>query len=554
LHKDGHPVTLETNGVPIFDPKGGFKGYRGIDRDISGRKQAERALRESEERLRAIFDSVQAGIVIVDKKEHVILDVNPAAARMIGASVRRLIGNRCHKFICPAEEGRCPITDLMLDVDNSERVLLKADGTSIPVLKTVVPMVIDNREVLLESFIDLTKFKESEEEKAKLGAQLRHAQKMEAIGTLAGGIAHDFNNILTAVLGYTELALFRTAEGADPHDDLIQVLKAANRAKDLVKQILAFSRHSEGEPKPTPVGPILKEALALLRATLPSTIEMRHQINVHDADESTILADPTQIHQVIMNLCTNAAHAMRETGGSLTVSLSNIEFRSQDLAIPPDLNPGAYLKLTVSDTGHGMDRTTVERIFEPYFTTKGPGEGSGLGLAVAHGIVKRHGGIITVYSEPEIGTTFNVFLPGLDSDREVVGNDENITSLPGGNECILFVDDEAILAEMGQRLLEGLGYTVVAVTGSLEALEIFRGRPEEFDLIITDQIMPRMTGLELTRKIRDIRPEMPIILYTGFSEDDIREKAAVLGVENLLTKPVVIRDLADTVRKVLDGA
>jgi len=384
------------------------------------------------------------------------------------------------------------------------------------------------------------------EERKQVEKQLRQAQKMEAIGTLAGGIAHDFNNILAVILGFTEIALNMPEDTRTQHW-LKQVLKAGERAKELVQQILAFSRETEQERKPVRITPILKETLKLLSASLPATIEIREDV----AASGTILGDPTQVHQVLMNLCTNAAYAMREEGGVLTVSQSDVELDVEAAARYPNLPPGSYLRLIVSDTGHGMDRAVMERIFDPYFTTKEPNEGTGLGLSVVHGIVQSYGGVITVDSEPGKGTSFHVVLPRI--DREDTPKAETFAPLPTGNERILFIDDEKMLVEMGQEMLESLGYDVVALTNSLEALETFRAQPDRFDLVITDQTMPHKTGAELARELLRIRPDIPIILCTGFSEIITEKQAEATGIRRFLMKPILRREMAQTIRDLLDG-
>ena len=328
---------------------------------------------------------------------------------------------------------------------------------------------------------------------------------------------------------------------------LKQVLKAAYRGRDLVKQIITFARKTEEERRPLKVIPILKEALKLLRASLPTTIDIRFDIKT-EAD--MIMGDPSHIHQLLMNLCSNAAHAMREKGGVLEVRLNDVWVDSHFVEAHPDLKPGPYLKLTVSDTGHGMDPATMERIFEPFFTTKKPGEGTGLGLAVVHGIVKSYGGTITVYSEVGKGSTFNVFLPRLEENKKPEAVSQ--VMMPRGSERILLVDDEEDLLDMMQRRLERLGYRVIAKTSSLEALKVFEEDPHRFDLVITDQTMPQMTGAELAKRLMRIRPDIPIILCTGFSEVITPEDAKTIGIRAFLMKPITAREIAETVRRVID--
>jgi PAS domain S-box-containing protein len=384
----------------------------------------------------------------------------------------------------------------------------------------------------------------------KLERELRQAHKMEAIGTLAGGIAHDFNNILMAIIGYTEMALYKTPEGTTPvRRDLEQVLKAGYRARDLVNQILTFSHQSDQERKVIDIVPTVKEALKLLRSSLPSTIEIRQDIAI-PPEKGVTLADPTQIHQVLMNLCTNAAHAMRDKGGILSVSLSSVEADAYLVSRYPDLKPGPYVRLTVGDTGHGVDPSILERIFDPYFTTKGPGEGTGMGLAVVQGIVKRHGGMITVHSELGKGTTFHALFPRI--EQEIVPEATAAEALPLGSERILFIDDEKPLVDLGKGMLESLGYSVTTKTSSLEALEAFRAEPDAFDLVITDVTMPSMTGIELAKELMAIRPDIPIILCTGFSELINEKQAKEMGIQEFVMKPFVIGKHAKTIRKALE--
>jgi len=386
------------------------------------------------------------------------------------------------------------------------------------------------------------------EEKEKLEAQLQRAQQMEAIGTLAGGIAHDFNNVLYAIIGYTELSIDAVPEGSNARGNLQEVLKAADRAKNMVQQILTFSRKTEKEKKPISVQSVLKEAVSLIRTSLPSTIEIRQDI---DADCGPVMADPTQIHEIIMNLGTNAYHAMREKGGALGITLRQEEIGSDDSKYDLNLHPGSYLKLIVEDTGHGIDSNIMEKIFDPYFTTKGVGEGTGMGLSAVHGIVKDHGGDISVYSEPGKGTAFHVYLPLIETgsvEREIISAEPVST----GTERILFIDDEEQIVQMVQQILESLGYHVTPRTSSVEALEAFRTMPDEFDLVITDMTMPNMTGAELAPRLLEIRSDIPIILCTGFSELMDENKAKAIGIREYVMKPIVRDKIAGTIRKVLD--
>jgi PAS domain S-box-containing protein len=379
-----------------------------------------------------------------------------------------------------------------------------------------------------------------------LEAQLQQSDRLQSIGTLAGGIAHDFNNILSAIIGYTELTIDYLEKGSLPYNNLQEVLEAGERAKGLINQILTFSRQSEQDFKPLQLKLIVKEALKLIRATLPSTIEIHQDLQ----SDAAILGDQTKIHQVLMNLCTNAGHALQEKGGVLSVSLSETEIDSSFTVKHFDIKSGSYIKLSVSDTGCGMSASLMEHIFDPFFTTKEKGKGTGMGLSVAHGIVKSHNGTIHVYSEPGEGSVFKVYLPIIEKQLEQKIKAER--PIPTGTEHILLVDDEESLIDMGKQLLVSLGYTVTSRINSLEAFELFKARPEAFDLVITDLTMPNMTGDEFAEQLFAIRSDIPVILCTGFSARITEEKAKSMGISAFILKPLIRKDIAETIRKVLD--
>ncbi len=383
---------------------------------------------------------------------------------------------------------------------------------------------------------------------AKYERQLQQVLKIQAIGTLAGGIAHDFNNILFPIVGYTELTMDEVPDDSVAHNNLEEVLKAAHRAKDLVQQILTFSRQSGQERKPVEVHLIIKEALKLLRASIPASIEI---INNIDDDCHPVMGDATQIHQVIMNLCTNAYQAMQDKGGTLEVNLSEVNVGYEETVKKIGMQPGKHLQLLVRDEGCGMDAVVLNRIFEPYYTTKEQGKGTGLGLSVIHGIVKNHRGDISVTSSPGKGTTFKVYLP-ITEDADIANELAPSNGAAKGNERILLIDDEEQIVSMEQQMLENLGYEVTARTDSTKALEEFSEQPHNFDLVITDMTMPQMTGDELAQKLLDIKPDIPVILCTGFNEDITEEKALAMGIQKFVMKPVIKNDLATTIRTVLD--
>ncbi|MBF0510372.1 MAG: PAS domain S-box protein, partial [Deltaproteobacteria bacterium] len=386
-----------------------------------------------------------------------------------------------------------------------------------------------------------------QEGRADIENQLRQVQKMEAMGALAGGIAHDFNNILGAIYGYTEIALEDARAGKLDPNDLEQVLLGCKRAKDLIKQILTFSRRTEKKTYPVRLGMVVEEALNLIRASFPTTIEISKHI---EAAGGLVMADPTEIHQVIMNLCTNSAHAMRDSWGLLEVKLTEVQLTTKEAVRHPDLTPGSYLKLTVKDTGGGIDPKIIGRIFDPFFTTK-KGEGTGMGLSVAHGIIKSYAGAIEVTSGPGSGSTFAVFLPKIEIQAEEAG--DVMAQAPRGTERILFIDDEATLVHLWRQILKRLGYQVTAYTDSLEALCLFRDHPDSFDLVITDQTMPIITGLDLAREVLAIRPDMPIILCTGYSESVTSEMAKAAGIQEYILKPLDHLEMANVVRRTLDA-
>jgi signal transduction histidine kinase/DNA-binding response OmpR family regulator len=383
--------------------------------------------------------------------------------------------------------------------------------------------------------------------RARLESQLRQAQKMEAVGTLAGGIAHDFNNILTGILGNTEIARFDLPPNHPTQEALNELLRAAHRAKDLVAQILTFSRQREQQRTVVRLWPVVREALKLIRASLPATIEIQTQ---GGANCPAVLADPTQIHQVVMNLCTNAAQAMADKGGRLEVKLDTVMVDAEMAGANAQLRPGRYVCLSVRDTGHGMDSATLERIFEPFFTTKAPGQGTGLGLSVVHGILQNHDGAISVQSEPGAGTVFHLYFPALES--AVTEPPMVAPAFPTGNgQRILFVDDEPAVVHLSSNMLQRAGYRVTGSTSPKEALGLFRSDPDNFDLVITDLTMPGLTGTALSAELLRLRPQVPIILITGFASGIDDRKARDLGIRALMQKPFSMQEMAEKVRSVL---
>ncbi len=541
--KDGSVFASENTVTAIVDDSGNRTGLVSIVRDITERKQTE------EETLRRIAAIEQAteGIMMADS-DGTVRYVNPAFELITGYASGEIIGNKADQFWMGNQDDG--YHDSVLDSIRSGKpwsghlVRKRKDGTPYEVETNVSP--VRNKSGTIINYVTVERDVTHE---ARMERELRKHQKMEALGTLAGGVAHDFNNILMPIIINTELALRNSADGSTAAEYLGYVLEAARRGRDLVQQIIAFARQKERERKPVRIEPVVKGALKFLRSSLPATTEIRLDIK---GDPSTVvLADPTQIHQVLMNLCTNAADAMRDTGGLLSVSLTEMMVDTDTAALHGDLKPGPYLRLTVGDTGGGMDNAVMDRIFEPFFTTKERSEGSGMGmgLAVVHGIVKNHGGAIGVYSEVGKGSTFNVFLPLVQS--EPTPESSSLETIPKGKERILLVDDEISVARSAQNMLKSLGYQVISKTNSTEALEAFRREPEGFDLVITDQTMPFMSGAELAQELLRSRPGLPIILCTGFSEAVDEQTAKACGIREFVLKPFTTQEMAQTIRRVL---
>jgi len=545
----GRAAYLFGTAGALFDSRGNVIGAIESLRDVTGYKLMEEAVARAEEKYRDIFENSITGIYQVTPDGHFV-SVNMSMSNMLGyRSPEELIdevGNVLQLYVRP--ERRSELYRLLEQhgsVRDFEVEFFRKDRSVVWIALNVIAVRNSSGQILhIEGTAgDIT-------DRKLLRAQLDQAQKMEAIGTLAGGIAHDFNNILTPIIGYTELSLNMVAEDGKLNHNMRQVLLSANRAKDLVMQILTFSRKTEQERKPVQVGLIIKEALKLLRSSLPTTIDIRQSLPT-DAVNSTSMADPTQIHQVLMNLCTNAAYAMREKGGTLTVTLENVEVGPNTGRGGPNLEPGPYLRLSVADTGHGMDDSVKQRIFDPYFTTKGPNEGTGLGLAVVYGIVKNLFGAIAASSAPGEGAVFDVYFPRV---RTIPAREASPPMpLPTGRGTILVVDDEKFIVDMAREILDTLGYETVPRYSSSDALEAFKKSPESFDLVITDMTMPHMTGIDLAKEIFALRPHTPLILCTGFSETVDESKMKPLGIRKLLMKPVSMRDLAVAVSEILVG-
>ena len=516
-------------------------------RQKKAHERAGEKIKSSERKYRNLFDTSRDGIAFLSIEGY-IENANKAFCEMVGYTMNELRFLSYREYTPEAHISYYEeiIENQMMPrgySDEFRNEILNKNGILTPVVVRLWLVRDDKGRPLrmLKILRDITR-------QNQLEAQLRQSQKMESIGTLAGGIAHDFNNILGVIMGYAQLAQLNIADQAAARQNLDNVMVACNRAKDLVSHILAFSRQTESARKPVKINRIITEALKLLRASLPSTIEITQDI---EKENTLVNTDPTEIHQIIMNFCTNALHAMERKGGVLSVTLKPIEIDHLNALNIKDIVPGPYLKLTVSDTGCGIEKAVMERIFDPYFTTKRKDEGTGLGLAVVHGIVKAHDGFINVHSEIDKGTVFEVFFPRVKMEANPA--EVRRTGIPKGTERILFVDDEQALVDLEKIMLQRLGYQVVSESSSVAALDMFAAAPDAFDLVITDMTMPKMTGDELSRNILSIRPNIPIILCTGYSHQISPEKASEIGIRALLHKPIEIRELASAIRKVLSG-
>ncbi len=531
--------------------------------EMKGKIKAQENLKDTRSILKTALDNSQAGVLIAESTTGRVDYINDEGLQIMGESrqtipddfniftySRKFKGYNIDGSLLKDEE--YPLTHAIVKKEaiRKEYLIKKPNEEDLYLWANAAPVKNENGHIHagVSLFLDITKIKQAEIENKNLEIQLRQAHKMEAIGTLAGGIAHDFNNLLAAIIGFAELANDDIPEWNPARHQIQEILKAGNRAKNLVKQILSFSRKSQLDRLPVVVQDVVKETVQLLRATVPTTIDIHLDI---DPNSGNILADKTQISQVILNLCTNSAQSMEKDGGDLLISLQPVVIGQDDTSKYHDLDSGSHIKLTIKDTGTGIDPAIIERIFDPYFTTKEIGEGSGMGLAMVHGIVKSHKGMVFVESKPGDGSVFQIYLPKI--EKTIKTKNKNKKAIFKGSEHILVVDDEAQLSKMTQLRLEKIGYKVTCKTNSQEAFDLFCSDPDRFDLIITDQTMPKLTGMQMAEKMRQIKKDMPIILSTGYSSAIDEKGVHEISVNEIIMKPVAIEELSECIRRILDG-
>jgi len=546
MHADGTEFPTHMTTSIIKDHEGVPIGFTTIAADLSEQKKVEAALRASEIKFRQLFNLMPEPIAFSDLPGR-FFDVNDEFCKLCGYSRHETLGKTALELGFDPDRHQEFINSVTKngEVNGFETEIKAKDGNRFTVLLFARMIEVQDRFFILTVLHDVT-------EQRRLESRLAEAEKLEAIGTLAGGIAHDFNNILSAILGYVELCLLKTEPGSKISSHLNGILKATNRAQDLIKRILAVSRHAAQPEKPIHIESIVEDVLGLMRASLPSRIEIKHE---QSGPCGRIKADPGQIHQLLMNLCTNAGQSMEEEGGTLFVGIDEVDIRPEAFQPVDSLAPGPYLRITVRDSGHGIEPDILKKIFDPYFTTRPKGNGTGLGLSVVQGIARKYKGAVTVSSRPGAGSTFCVYLPVCDHDEifEKVSKKASGDDLPLGHETILIADDESAIVETGGELLSRLGYKVETVLKGGDAIALFEENPDRFDLVISDMTMPDMTGDDLAARLIGIRPGLPVILCTGYTTRMDENTARKKGIKAFLYKPVSISLLARTIRDVLDS-
>ena len=547
IARDGHTVVTEQRFVPVRDDLGQLVAVEGIARDISDRKQ-------SEEQIHLLSEAIEqcpVGIFVTDTANR-ILFLNNRLGSMSGYEIDELLG-KAPADLLSSDNPPELTTDIWQNLHSGhtwqgDLTCRRRTGESYTVRATLAPIFDKDGRVrnYLSIHEDVTDTRKEQEQRRQLEAQLYQAQKLETIGTLAGGIAHDFNNILTGILGFTEIASLALPDDHPAHNDLVEVRKAGMRAKDLVAQILTFARQKTAQQVPLDLATSVDEALKLVRASTPATIELERELQ-----PGRIRADPTAIHQIVLNLCTNAVHAMRGKVGRLSVHVAPFANDEMRTDTTPKLKPGSYLRLSISDTGHGMDEPTLRRLFEPFFTTKKAGEGTGLGLALVRGIVNTHNGALRIASTPGVGTTFDIFFPvSIETEQKA---ETEAAIVPGNGETIAVIDDEKSVATFVGARLEQLKYRTIVFNDPREALAAIRAEPQRFDIIVTDLTMPHLTGQDLIQALRNEGLSMPTVIMSGFCNEGLAENGIDrLGRTILLTKPFNGDDLAKAVRRALE--
>ncbi|MFO0659262.1 MAG: PAS domain S-box protein [Polyangiaceae bacterium] len=552
ISAQGKELQIDFSLKPVRDEHESLVGFIAEGRDITDRKLAEQALRESEEKFSRAFRASPDSISITDFISGLFLEVNDGFERVFGYPRHEVIGHTSAELgVWAVPEQRLHMFSILKAGGSVREFHAKGrhkSGEARDMVVSAECVEIGGRMCAVLIVRDITEINLAAEAQARLESQLLQAQKLEALGTLAGGIAHDFNNILTAIYSFADLSMRNLDNPVKVQRYLSELRRASERAADLVKQILAFSRHQKQERRPTQIQGVVREVLKLLRATLPATVEIEASI---DDDVPLILADPGQLHQVVMNLSTNAAHAMKGSTGTLTISLDAVEIDDEGAQATPELLVGRYARLSVQDTGHGMSTETISRIYEPFFTTKAPGEGTGLGLPVVHGIVRAHEGAIVVNSELGKGTRFELYFPQ-SKTHEPSSTKLQISTPQGRGEHILFIDDEQAICESARGILEYAGYKITTTHDPEAALALFLETPESFDMVVTDLTMPKLTGLDLASRMLARRPNLPVLLLSGYSASWSAQKVREAGLVDLVTKPFTFDVLLNAIRTALD--